>query len=125
MVSAFQSGPEPEEVAATENPGRIALRRRVPGPSSLQQTRYYPQWGQIGLPRWGRLEVPESANMRAVDGYRPWHLPGCPARDAAVALGACTCPPERWLDAFARPVPEAETGAGGGGASRSVQERGP
>ena len=44
--------------------------------------------------------------------YRPWHLTACAARDAAVTLEACTCPPERWLDSFAEPVLEAGDGSG-------------
>jgi hypothetical protein len=44
-----------------------------------------------------------------VADYRPWHLPACPARDAAAAAGsevgdACECPAEQFIGEFAAPV---------------------
>lgn len=46
----------------------------------------------------------------AADEFRPWHALKCPARDGGVAdedvEQCCTCPPERFLDEHAEPIPE-------------------
>jgi hypothetical protein len=48
------------------------------------------------------------ATLVAVEQVRILHLLDCPARDVAERRikGVCTCPPERFLDPWAEPVPE-------------------
>lgn len=46
--------------------------------------------------------------LPAVGDVRSFHLIGCPARDVAERriTAVCTCPPERFLDPWAEPIPE-------------------
>ena len=91
----------PQAARSVVEAGRVAGRR--PGRHVATDS---PRPRRPG--RHARRMTPGRATLAAVsDEFRPWHLTACPARDAAVTLEACTCPPERWLDAFARPVPEA------------------